>query len=158
MPRLLPFALLFSLATPARSQNTAPDPTHHASGAVISPDGRRIAFFSDRDGTGDYYVMNADGSGVRRVTTDGGHRGRAYWDRQGGALLFSRTMKDTTIILTIPVEGGTARQIGRIAGRAGALPVGDDAGLPLHLFPLERAGEAHAAVEAGAVGKVLIDL
>jgi NADPH2:quinone reductase len=40
----------------------------------------------------------------------------------------------------------------------GALPVGDEAGLPLHRFPLARAGEAHAAVEAGAVGKVLIDL
>jgi NADPH:quinone reductase len=40
----------------------------------------------------------------------------------------------------------------------GALPVGDEAGLPLHRFPLERAGEAHAAVEAGAVGKVLIDV
>ena len=40
----------------------------------------------------------------------------------------------------------------------GALPVGDEAGLPLHRFPLERAGDAHAAVEAGAVGKVLIDL
>jgi len=40
----------------------------------------------------------------------------------------------------------------------GALPVGDEAGLPLRRFPLERAGEAHAAVEAGAVGKVLIDL
>jgi NADPH2:quinone reductase len=40
----------------------------------------------------------------------------------------------------------------------GALPVGGESGLPLHRFPLERTGEAHAAVEAGAVGKVLIDL
>ena len=40
----------------------------------------------------------------------------------------------------------------------GALPVGEDAGLPLHRFPLERTGDAHAAVERGAVGKVLIDL
>jgi NADPH:quinone reductase len=40
----------------------------------------------------------------------------------------------------------------------GALPVGDEAGLPLHVFPLERAADAHAAVEAGAVGKVLIEL
>jgi NADPH2:quinone reductase len=39
-----------------------------------------------------------------------------------------------------------------------ALPVGEDAGLPLHRFPLERAADAHAAVEAGAVGKVLIDV
>jgi NADPH:quinone reductase len=41
---------------------------------------------------------------------------------------------------------------------AGALSVGEDAGLPLHRFPLERAAEAHAAVEAQLVGKVLVDL
>jgi NADPH:quinone reductase len=29
----------------------------------------------------------------------------------------------------------------------GALPVGDDAGLPLHRFPLERTADAHASVE-----------
>jgi NADPH2:quinone reductase len=41
---------------------------------------------------------------------------------------------------------------------AGALPVGEDAGLPLHRFPLERTAEAHDAVEGGVVGKVLIDI
>jgi NADPH2:quinone reductase len=40
----------------------------------------------------------------------------------------------------------------------GALPVGEEAGLPLHRFPLERAAEAHDAVESGAVGKVLVEL
>jgi NADPH2:quinone reductase len=40
----------------------------------------------------------------------------------------------------------------------GALPVGEEAGLPLHRFPLERTTEAHTAVEEGAVGKVLIDV
>ena len=33
-----------------------------------SPDGRKIAFVSDRTGTADVYVMNADGSGQRRLT------------------------------------------------------------------------------------------
>ena len=41
---------------------------------------------------------------------------------------------------------------------AGALPVGVDAGLPLHRFPLERTADAHAAVEAGVTGKVLVDV
>src|SRR5262245_4643517 len=40
----------------------------------------------------------------------------------------------------------------------GAIRVGEHAGLPLHHFPLLRAGDAHAAVERSAVGKVLIDV
>ena len=40
----------------------------------------------------------------------------------------------------------------------GALRVGREVGLPAHHFPLEQTAEAHAAVEAGAVGKVLIDV
>jgi Tol biopolymer transport system component len=37
-----------------------------------SPDGRRIAFVSNRDGRdGGIYVMNADGSGQRRLTHGG---------------------------------------------------------------------------------------
>ena len=30
--------------------------------------------------------------------------------------------------------------------------------LPVHRFPLERLADAHDAVEAGAVGKVLVDV
>lgn len=46
----------------------------------------------------------------------------------------------------------------REAADAGVLEVGDEAGLPLIRFPLERTAEAHDAVEAAAVGKVLIDV
>lgn len=41
---------------------------------------------------------------------------------------------------------------------AGALPVGTEAGLPLHHFKLDQTAEAHHAVESGATGKVLIDV
>ena len=41
---------------------------------------------------------------------------------------------------------------------AGAFGVGEEHGLPLHHYLLERTAEAHAAVEDGAVGKVLIDV
>jgi len=40
----------------------------------------------------------------------------------------------------------------------GAFRVGEHAGLPLHRFSLDEAAAAHAAVENGAVGKVLITL
>jgi len=40
----------------------------------------------------------------------------------------------------------------------GAVRVGEDAGLPLHVHPLADTAEAHRAVEDGAVGKVLVDV
>ncbi len=44
------------------------------------------------------------------------------------------------------------------AVRDGALRVGEQAGLPLHRYPLARTADAHVAVEGGAVGKVLVDV
>jgi NADPH2:quinone reductase len=40
----------------------------------------------------------------------------------------------------------------------GAFGIGDERGLPVHHYPLEDTAAAHAAVEAGAVGKVLLDV
>ena len=63
------------------------------------------------------------------------------------------------LVYTVPVEAKEqAVEDVSAAVAAGALPVGDEAGLPLHRFPLDRVADAHAAVEAGAVGKVLVDL
>jgi NADPH2:quinone reductase len=44
------------------------------------------------------------------------------------------------------------------AVRDGALPVGEEHGLPLVRFPLDRTADAHRAVEQGTVGKVLVDV
>ncbi|QGN59223.1 NADPH:quinone reductase [Nostocoides sp. HKS02] len=46
----------------------------------------------------------------------------------------------------------------RAAVEDGALKVGESAGLPLHWFAFEDTAEAHAAVETGVVGKVLIEV
>ena len=40
----------------------------------------------------------------------------------------------------------------------GAIRVGPDAGLPLHVYPLAETAAAHQAVQDGAVGKVLVDV
>ena len=48
---------------------------HHAradTSPSFSPDGRRIVFESDRSGTQQLYVMDADGSGQRRISFGGG--------------------------------------------------------------------------------------
>ncbi|MEV5410173.1 NADPH:quinone reductase [Thermopolyspora sp. NPDC052614] len=63
------------------------------------------------------------------------------------------------LVYTVPEDAKQAAVADVAAAVAeGALRVGKAAGLPLHRFPLERTADAHAAVEAGAVGKVLIDV
>jgi len=63
------------------------------------------------------------------------------------------------LVYTFSAEAkATAVRDVAVAAGEGALPVGEDAGLPLHRFPLERTADAHDAVEGGAVGKVLIDV
>jgi NADPH2:quinone reductase len=41
---------------------------------------------------------------------------------------------------------------------AGALRVGEQAGLPLHQFPLEQIADAHTSLERGIVGKILLTI
>lgn len=63
------------------------------------------------------------------------------------------------LLYTVGAEplAAAAEDIG-LALADGALDVGEGAGLPLTRFPLERTADAHAAVEAGTIGKVLIDV
>lgn len=63
------------------------------------------------------------------------------------------------LVYTVPERAKTNAVADVSAAVAdGALRVGEEAGLPLHRFPLEKTGDAHSAVENNAVGKVLIDV
>ena len=53
-----------------------------------SPDGRRIAFKSSRDGNSEIYVMNADGSGKRNLTRNPAQDGRPSWSPDGRRIAF----------------------------------------------------------------------
>ncbi|MEU2631019.1 NADPH:quinone reductase [Kitasatospora sp. NPDC007106] len=57
-----------------------------------------------------------------------------------------------------PEARAAAAQDVAAAVRDGALPVGEEHGLPLTRFPLERTADAHRAVESRTVGKVLVDV
>jgi TolB protein len=61
------------------NQNTLPS---------FSPDGTRIAFSSNRDGNNEIYVMNVDGSGVRRITNHPGIDTTPTWSPSGTHIAF----------------------------------------------------------------------
>lgn len=73
---------------------------------------------------------------------------------------FSKNLRYQFILLYSLGEDLLARATEDItaAVAAGALDVGRNRGVPLQHFTLEDTAAAHDAVEAGAVGKVLIDL
>jgi NADPH2:quinone reductase len=70
------------------------------------------------------------------------------------ALMGPNILLRFVLVYTIPREALNAA----VDGVGRALEVGALTTLPLHRFPLERAADAHDAVQAGAVGKVLIDI
>lgn len=60
---------------------------------VFSPDGRHIAFVSDRDGRDNLWVADADGSNARRVSSEESgapHYGAPAWSPDGRTLYVSR--------------------------------------------------------------------
>jgi NADPH2:quinone reductase len=91
----------------------------------------------------------------------------AVYAAEGGARvelpvrqLFVRNVRYAFVLVYTVPRDAKDRAVADVAAAVadGALPVGEEAGLPLHRFPLDRAGAAHTAVENGAVGKVLIDV
>jgi TolB protein len=86
------------------------------SGAAWSPDGRRILFASTRDTRDDdnpeLYVMNADGSNMRRLTRRPGFEGFLSWSPDGRRIAFSDyAAKPRWAFFVMNADGSGVRQV-----------------------------------------------
>ncbi|MEO8648493.1 MAG: peptidase S41, partial [Acidobacteriota bacterium] len=61
---------------------------------LYSPDGKRVAFTSNRTGAGDIYTLALDTGQLRRITFDDAAEQLDAWSRDGRWLYFSTTGKD----------------------------------------------------------------
>jgi dipeptidyl aminopeptidase/acylaminoacyl peptidase len=119
-----------------------------------SPDGRRIAFSSDRSGDEELWIMDADGSDPVQVTSIPGSDARPSWSPDGSHLVFTHASH----LWTIAVDGSNATQITFGAGYdtdAKWSPAGDM--IAFSRWPGGGVGDIHAVRPDGADERRLTD-
>jgi len=82
-----------------------------AFGAVLSPDGRKLAFLSSEAGHSEVYLTPVPAGGQRiRVSTAGGWE--PAWVRGGTELLYLSQQGRDVSVMSVPVASGTALTAG----------------------------------------------
>lgn len=86
-------------------------PIANAMGGVFSPDGTRIAFTVAEGGNSDVWVMNADGSGARRLTGHPALDLSPSWSPDGKRIAFVSDRAGTPQIYVMAAGGGDAKRL-----------------------------------------------
>ena len=78
---------------------------------ALSPDGRQVAFWSNRSGEPQIWVAEIDGAAARQVTSMTFRSFPAWprWSPDGRLIAFHGDPADRPDVLVVPSEGGTAR-------------------------------------------------
>jgi len=76
-----------------------------------SPDGKQIAFSSDRGGTQEIWVCDSDGSNPVQFTSLGASSGTPRWSPDGKWIAFDSRAEGHGNIYVVPSEGGASRRL-----------------------------------------------
>ncbi|MCP4723508.1 MAG: DUF5050 domain-containing protein [bacterium] len=77
-----------------------------------SPDGSKIAFYSDREGNFDIYIMNSDGTGLLKLTSDPEYDACPTWSPDGFQIAFETYRhKNMSQIYLINADGSGEKNI-----------------------------------------------
>jgi Tol biopolymer transport system component len=107
---------LFNVTRNAANDCACDDPFFVYAPPSFSPDGSRIAFTSDIAEPGvnlDVYVINRDGSGLRRLTTDPAIDAEADWSPDGRKLVFNSDRDGDHELYVMDTAGRHVRQLTR---------------------------------------------
>ena len=83
----------------------------NAMGGVYSPDGKRIAFAATEGGNSDVWVMEADGTGARRLTTDPALDLSPSWSPDGRRIAFVSDRAGSPQIYLMSADGSGVRRL-----------------------------------------------
>lgn len=97
---------------------------------VFSPDGRSLAFSSNRHGSYDIYTVPVQGGRPKRLTVDSSSEMVCGWSPDGKSILYASTRStafpQSYELYTVPVQGGMSRRLSAAEGKEGVFaPAGD---------------------------------
>jgi TolB protein len=79
---------------------------------VLSPDGRKIVFgIEDDDPAGEIYVMNADGTGLKRLTSSSGVDTDPSWSPDGRRIAFASDRGGRMAVWSMTANGAKLRPL-----------------------------------------------
>jgi tricorn protease len=81
---------------------------------IYSPDGKKLAFISNRTGGGDIYILTLSSGDLKRLTFDDANDQLDGWSRDGRWIYFTSSSKDISgmnDIFRVSSEGGTPMQV-----------------------------------------------
>ncbi len=81
-----------------------------------SPDGKKVAFMSRRDGNWEIYVMNMDGSEIERLTNNGDTDGLPIWSPDGQTIAFASDRSGEWAIWAMNPDGTNQRMLFPLGG------------------------------------------
>ena len=86
--------------------------TREQYGPLISPDGRRIVFMSNRSGSFEIWVCDSDGSNAQQLTSFGGAMtGTPRWSPDGKQIVFDSRVGGEANVYVIDANGGVPRKL-----------------------------------------------
>ncbi len=85
--------------------------SHSDGNPSYSPDGRKIAFQSDRAGKGNISVCDSDGSNPLQLTSFDSHTGTPRWSPDGRKLVFDSIEAGDWNIYVIDADGGVPQRL-----------------------------------------------
>jgi Tol biopolymer transport system component len=81
--------------------------------------GSRIAFMSDHDGNWEVYLVNLDGSGLRRLTDSPARDGLPAWSPDGRTIAFVSDQGGIWAVWAVSPDGSNRRKLFDIGGDFG---------------------------------------
>jgi TolB protein len=77
----------------------------------ISPDGRKLAMISSKEGWTDLYVADAGGGNLKRLTHSPEDESSPCWSPDSQWICFATRIKERRVLCKVPAAGGAAQRI-----------------------------------------------